>query len=99
MAGSLFVGVKPHRAACRPRRVIDRLVDVTGGTCQLEVARQLGEMRLEVGLAEVLERSPDFAVKPPSLRRREILVECLANQRMGEAVALALGRNPGDQAG
>src|SRR5207244_3241722 len=80
-----------HRVAHCPRGL--------GVRSLREMMRQLGEMRLEIGRVELLERLAGAAVKHRAPRLRYAVVERLAEQSMAEARAAESARQIGKDAG
>ena len=83
-ARRLLVCELGHRALGRPRRIVDRLGGRARRRGEKEVVGQLGEVPVELGGVDRLERFGHAAVKAHPVSRRELVVEHLADERVRE---------------
>ena len=79
-----------------PPRKVDRLGCVTSGRCEHEVMRELGEVRLGVSGVEILEGFSRAPMQRNPTRRRETVVERVADERVCEAQTSASPRHVRD---
>ncbi len=86
MSGCLLVRKSPLVPFCGAQRVLDRLVQIATRGGLAEVVGELTEMRFELGRVERLDHLRDAAVQAQATRGADLLVERLADQRVGEAV-------------
>src|SRR5881227_1382607 len=90
MSGGLLIPHLGERPLRGPNRIVDRLLHLADRGGLAEVVGELGQMALEpsrVGGIEILERLGYAAVESRALRSAQLLVERLANEGVGEAVA------------
>ena len=85
--GRLLVGQDRQGTVAGPHRVVDGLLDIASAERALEeVVGQLGQMALGPARAHCFERVADLTVQRRAPAGRQLLVERLADETMGEHV-------------
>ena len=81
------------RAITGVPRVFRRLVRQSGWSSGQEVARELGQVRLDVGRVELLQRLARLPVELDPPRRREVVVERVPDEGMTKAQPAGCARH------
>ena len=97
VAGRFLVGEEPGRALRRRDAVAYGAAGVACGRALRKVVRERREMRIEIGATRLLDDLADAPVQADAQRRRQIVVQRLAHEGVGEGIAAdAVGRGGED---
>jgi hypothetical protein len=81
-----FISEERNAPFAGPDRIVNRLFDITERSRLEEVVGEFGQMSLQVGAINLLQRLANPLVYP-SAARRQLCIQGLANESMGEAIA------------
>ena len=94
----LLVGEQRRRPIARPDKVLERLSRLAERRRQVQVAGDLGQMRIQVGGVYSLQKPAHLPVQLHPSCRRQVLVERLAHQLMRERAAARYRQQLADHA-
>jgi hypothetical protein len=96
--GSLLVREQGSSPIAGPDQVFQCLVRVPERRRQIQVARDLGKMRIEILAVHALEQATHFTVELEPPGRRKIVIERLPHELVREGVTVRRGGKLGDDA-